>query len=118
MRTVNADKLRNAFADSAIVQTIAFEKERGIYVRNESVYAFANLIGQMSAGDADERIFFETIKIDGPLAIAWTSYVFYYKGNLSHCGVNSFQLLRINNAWKIQYLIDTRRKSGCNISAK
>jgi hypothetical protein len=62
---------------------------------------------------ADERITFETIKIDGPLAVAWTPYKFYYEGKFSHCGVNSFQLVRLNGAWKIQYLIDTRRRTGC-----
>jgi len=62
---------------------------------------------------ADERIVFETIRIDGPLASVWTPYNFYYEGKFSHCGVNSFQLVKINGEWKIQYLIDTRRKQGC-----
>jgi len=53
------------------------------------------------------------VKIDGPLAIVWTPYKFYFNGKFSHCGVNSFQLVRFNGVWKIQYLIDTRRRAGC-----
>ncbi|HNA01067.1 MAG TPA: hypothetical protein PLN49_09415, partial [Ferruginibacter sp.] len=62
---------------------------------------------------ADERITFDVVRVDGALAIAWTPYKFYFNGKFSHCGVNSFQLVRFNGEWKIQYLIDTRRKAGC-----
>ncbi|HEY4150385.1 MAG TPA: hypothetical protein VGM41_15710, partial [Chitinophagaceae bacterium] len=58
----------------------------------------------------DERIQFETIRIDGALAIVWAPYQFFYNGKLNHCGADSFQLVRSNGKWKIQYLIDTRRK--------
>lgn len=100
--------LRSAFADSAILQSIG---PRGI--ENESVADFAAGISKITPGDADERITFDLVKIDGPLAIAWTPYQFWYKGKFSHCGVDSYQLVRIKGEWKIQYLIDTRRKAGC-----
>jgi hypothetical protein len=61
----------------------------------------------------DERIRFDVIRIDGALAIVWALYQFYYKGKFSHCGADSFQLVRINGKWKIQYLVDTRRSRGC-----
>lgn len=116
MKYANAEMIRNSFADSAILQTIVFDKTKGTMVKNENVSEFAEFISKTVAGEADEKITFETVKIDGPLAVVWTPYLFYYKGNFSHCGVNSFQMVRINNKWKIQYLIDTRRKSGCGIA--
>ena len=61
----------------------------------------------------DERISFETVKVDGDLAIAWTPYKFYLGDQFSHCGVNSFQLVKLEGVWRIQYLIDTRRRQGC-----
>lgn len=61
----------------------------------------------------DERLLDYTIKVDGTMANAWTPYEFWYNGNFSHCGVNSFQLFNDNGTWKIMYLIDTRRKKGC-----
>ncbi|HEX7847836.1 MAG TPA: nuclear transport factor 2 family protein [Chitinophagaceae bacterium] len=105
--------VKNCFADSAVLQTIGRNKEGAIVVRNEMVEDFAKSLSGIPKGAADERISFETVKIDGPLAIAWTPYNFYYDGKFSHCGVNSFQLVRLNGEWKIQYLIDTRRKQGC-----
>ena len=82
-------------------------------VRTESPAGFIEQISKATPGSLDERISFETVKVDGPLAIAWTPYSFYYNGQFSHCGVNSFQLVRFNGIWKIQYIIDTRRKTGC-----
>ena len=113
MKTSDAAKIQNAFADSAVLQTIANSKEGKLLIKNESVKDFAESISKISRGDADERIQFETIKIDGPLASVWTPYKFYFKGQFSHCGVDSYQLVRINGQWKIQYLIDTRRKQPC-----
>jgi len=113
MRNIDGAKLKDAFADSAILQTIARTKEGGIRIVNESIDNFVKSISRLPKDSADERISFETIKIDGPLASAWTPYKFYYASKFSHCGANSFQLVRINGRWKIQYLIDTRRRLGC-----
>jgi hypothetical protein len=113
MRTADAALLKSSFADSMVLQTISKSKEGKLVVINENSLDFIDFVSKESPGNADERIIFETVKVDGPLAIAWTPYNFYYKGQFSHCGVNSFQLVRFNGEWKIQYLIDTRRKQGC-----
>jgi hypothetical protein len=113
MKGANAAMLKEAFADSAVLQTIRRKQDGTFFVQNEKVSDFVEQIGKAKKDSLDERITFETIKIDGPLAIVWTPYKFYYAGNFSHCGVNSFQLVRINGRWKIQFLIDTRRRQGC-----
>lgn len=113
MKQSDTAMLRSCFADSMVLQTITRNKEGKLVVLDEQPQSFINSIAGIKAGDADERISFETVKTDGPLAIAWTPYNFYYKGQFSHCGVNSFQLVRFSGEWKIQYLIDTRRRQGC-----
>lgn len=113
MKNADPAKVKAAFADSSVLQTIAITKEGKQVVRTETVNAFAAFVGTVKVNDADERIQFESIKIDGPLASVWTPYKFYYKGQFSHCGVNSFQMIREKGQWKIQYIIDTRRKQGC-----
>ena len=114
MKNSDAALVKSAFADSAILQTITHDKNGTVKVKNEMIGTFADFIGKQQEGAADERIVFDVIKIDGPLAIAWTTYNFYFNGIFSHCGVNSFQLVKLNGDWKIQYLIDTRRRKGCN----
>lgn len=114
MKNADPSAIKNAFADSAILQTIINGANGKITVRTEPVAAFENSISKLAKGAADERIEFGSVKVDGALASVWTPYKFYYNGNFSHCGANSFQLIRVNGSWKIQYLIDTRRRQGCN----
>ena len=113
MKNADGTGLKNCFSDSILFQTIARNKEGAMVVRTESPAGFIDQSSKATPGSLDERISFETVKVDGPLAIAWTPYSFYYNGQFSHCGVNSFQLVRFNGIWKIQYIIDTRRKQGC-----
>lgn len=113
MRNGDAASFKSVFADKVIMQIISRNKEGKTIVRDEDINEFAEVVGKMKKDSADERISFETIKIDGLLAIVWTPYNFYLNGAFSHCGVNSFQLVKLDGAWKIQYLIDTRRRAGC-----
>lgn len=112
MKNADSALLVSGFADSAILQTI-IDKNGKVEVKTESVADFARQVAKMEKNILDERIQFDAIRIDGALAIVWAPYQFYYKGKFSHCGVDSFQLIRINGKWKIQYLIDTRRKEDC-----
>ncbi|MEJ6791167.1 MAG: nuclear transport factor 2 family protein [Lacinutrix sp.] len=59
--------------------------------------------------DFQEKILSCNIQVDGNMANAWTDYQFWFNGQFSHCGVNSFQLIKENKTWKIFYLVDTRR---------
>ena len=109
MKSADSLGVKNAFSGSAIMQTFGKNQE----IRTDKVDDFAKQVGASQAGDLDERFTISKILIDGNMASVWVPYQFYYKGNFSHCGVNSFQLAKINNEWKIQYIIDTRRKDNC-----
>ncbi len=113
MKNADSVALKNAFSETAVLQTISRSKEGETVVRTEVIREFVSFVGKTTKGDADEQISFGAVHIDGALASVWTPYQFYYKGTFSHCGVNSFQLVRIKGLWKIQYIIDTRRKDNC-----
>ena len=117
MKNADAATIRRSFADSAILQTITANATGKTVARLESVDDFATHVGKMAAGDADERISFGSVRVDGPLAIVWAPYSFFYKGKFSHCGVDSFQLILVDGIWKIVYVIDTRRKNACPVGA-
>ena len=109
MKSADTAVIKFVFAENAILQTIT----KNNVVRTEKISDFLLSFSKLSKDDADERISFEPIYIDGNLASVFTPYEFYYKGKFSHCGANSFQMVKQNNIWKIQYLIDTRR-TNCN----
>lgn len=106
MKSADSLGVINAFSGSAIMQTFGKNQE----IRTDKVEDFAKQVGASQSGDLDERFTISKILVDGNMASVWVPYQFYYKGNFSHCGVNSFQLAKINSEWKIQYIIDTRRK--------
>ena len=114
MRKSDSTLMRTAFNPQAILQTIVKTKAGTTEVRSTDLNLFIKSIAKPHAEIYDERIVFTKILIDDALASVWTDYQFYIGDKFSHCGVNSFQLVRINGQWKIQYLIDPRRKDNCN----
>jgi hypothetical protein len=113
MKNADSAQLVAAFDDSAVLQTILADSTGQTKARSYPVTQFASAIGKLPKGAADEQIYIETLKIDGPLAVVWAPYHFYYNGTLLHCGVDSFQLIRVNGVWKILYIVDTRKKGAC-----
>lgn len=143
MRTSDSTLIRKAFATKSIMQTIATGRDGKASVRSESVDAFIKGVTAPHPEQYDERIVFTKVLIDANLASVWTDYKFYVGDNhqeppaskndkaaidssitnkkqneiqwkFSHCGVNSFQLFKTEEGWKIIYIIDTRRKDKCN----
>ncbi|WP_113663738.1 nuclear transport factor 2 family protein [Pedobacter nanyangensis] len=114
MRRSDSTLMRSAFNQGAILQTIVKTKVGATEVRSTDLNLFVQSIAKPHPLVYDERIVFTKILIDGELASVWTDYQFYIGDKFSHCGVNSFQLVKYGNDWKIVYLIDTRRKDHCN----
>ena len=80
-----------------------------------SVTPFQKFIDFLTASQNKwlERIWNPKVLQHGTIAVVWGDYDFHLNNKFSHCGVDSFQLVKINGEWKIQYLIDTRRRQGC-----
>lgn len=105
--------IKSVLADQAVFHTIISNPAATDKIVQQPIQEFLNFTAQLQKGDAVEKISFQTILTDGDLAMAWTPYQFYYKNKFSHCGVNAFQLVKNGDAWKIVYIIDTRRKNNC-----
>ena len=115
INTSNGISIMDCFADTNSNYQTIFRGVKGEpEVKYENIREFAHIIGVQPPNFANEVISFDVVKVDGPLASVWTSYRFYLGGKLHHCGVNSFQLVRLGGGrWKIQYLIDTRHTDRC-----
>jgi len=114
MKSSDTSLIRSVFSDKSILQTVIKNREGKVSIVNEPLDSFLTAIIKPHTEPYDERIIFDVVKIDGDLAMIWAPYKFYVGDKFSHCGVNSFQLVKIKSEWKIQYLIDTRRRDGCN----
>ena len=113
MRAGDSSMVHSVMMDTVIMQTIAANRQGKIVLSEGSLQNFLNSVGTPHKDVYDERILDYEIKIDGPMASAWTPYEFYVGERFSHCGVNSFQLMKTDEGWKMIYLVDTRRRQGC-----
>jgi len=113
MRKSDTLLIKTTLAPTIVFQTIIQKKDSSTRVATEDVQEFLTVISKPHMQIYDERITFDDIKIDGALAMVWAPYKFYVGEQFSHCGVDAFQLVKLNGEWKIQYIIDTRRKEAC-----
>ncbi len=106
--------IKSVVSDNIVLQTMGVDKEGNNRMRTDPFDGFMSSI--LSIPDSvqyrEELLDFK-IRVDGPMAHAWTPYKFWINGELSHCGVNSFQLFNDGKTWQIIYLVDTRRRKGC-----
>jgi hypothetical protein len=60
-----------------------------------------------------ERIWNPDVKVHGPIATVWTPYDFWIDGKFSHCGIDSFDMIKVEGQWKIaggMYTVETNCK--------
>lgn len=60
-----------------------------------------------------ERMWSPEVRIDGDLATLRAPYDFQLGRRFSHCGVDAFQLVRQDGAWRIAALSYTMQREGC-----
>ncbi|TPG38678.1 hypothetical protein EAH79_15810 [Sphingomonas koreensis] len=66
-----------------------------------------------SAQQFEERLTDPAVEVDGDIAMAWSPYVFYLDGKAHHCGMDHFDLIRENDAWKVLNVTWSQRTTGC-----
>ena len=103
LRAKNADGVRALF--TAEGQFVAVDKPRngkGISTRRVfTAEAFAKMVGEAKA-EYIEKMPDKEVQIFGDFALVTGRYTFYVGEKFSHCGVNSFHLVRTADAgWKI-----------------
>ncbi|MEM1001638.1 MAG: nuclear transport factor 2 family protein [Bacteroidota bacterium] len=107
--------LKSMAKGNIMMQSISLNKEGKSVLSQNDYNQFVKSIGSIPKDRKfEEKLLDFTIKVDGSMANAWTPYEFWFDGQMSHCGVNSFQLIKDDGSWKIIYLVDTRRREGCN----
>lgn len=63
-----------------------------------------------------ERMWNPIILYRGDLAVAWTTYDFHKEGEFSHCGAETFNLIRIDNKWLVADWAFTIEPNNCEES--
>ena len=49
----------------------------------------------------------------GSIAVVWTPYEFWTDGKTSHCGIDVFEMMKDQGAWKIANMMWTVEPDAC-----
>ncbi|WP_396151870.1 nuclear transport factor 2 family protein [Flavobacterium sp.] len=102
--------LKKVCSENLVLHSIS-ESEKGSQFSVEKAANFYKSIATIPLSiKFEEKILSFKVQVDGAMAHVWTPYEFYVNDKLSHSGVNSFQLFKENDGWKVVYILDTRRK--------
>jgi len=122
MTPVNAMFDGLARRDSAIIlaamrpdatAVVAAEKADGTRsVRRMTATEFASGV-KPGPEKFEERLSDPAIEIDGDIAMVWGPYTFLIDGKVHHCGVDHFDLVRENGAWKVANITWSSRTTEC-----
>ncbi|HLA96306.1 MAG TPA: hypothetical protein VK612_11340 [Pyrinomonadaceae bacterium] len=103
MKEKSAEKIRSLFTPEG--QLVAIDKPRtGDGVSKTRVFTadlFAKNIAGAKGGDFIEKMPSKDVRIDGDLAMVSGRYTFYVGDKFSHCGMNTFHLVKTEAGWKI-----------------
>ena len=93
--------------------TVAIEQADG--TRAVSHMAWSDFASHLKPGPEryEERLTDPAIEVDGDIAMVWSPYTFLIDGKVHHCGIDHFDLVRENNAWKILNITWSQRTTGC-----
>ena len=65
-----------------------------------------------------EEMYDPKVEVHGDWAMVWGRYVFFNGDKLSHCGINQFNLVRIEGTWKIANGASTIDPGDCTEKEK
>ncbi len=60
-----------------------------------------------------ERFWDPKVLLHGRMAVVWTPYDLYIDGKFSHCGIDSFSLLKTQEGWKITGIVFSMEPENC-----
>ena len=113
MRRGDSTAVRRTLVPAAVFHAFGNQPNQPTKLEIESINGFLKSVGTPHPEIWDERVQFERVLIDANLASVWAPYEFYLGSKFSHCGYDSFQLVKLADSWKIAHVIDTRRKEKC-----
>jgi hypothetical protein len=114
MHQSDTSAIAGTLAQNCSLKSISVSNNGQTKVSTETTKGFLEQVAKLKGNKLEERLLDYHIKIDGPMAMAWTPYQFYFDEKLHHCGVNMFTLVLEDTTWHILSITDTRRRQPCN----
>lgn len=93
-----------------ISTSMGTDDEQRIRIQN-----YSQLLNNLSSEGPTllERYWDPTVLIQRDIAVFWAPYDFHVNGEFSHCGIDSFQLIKRDDRWLLTNLSWTVERTGC-----
>lgn len=117
MRTRDTTLMRAQFHPEAPMRSAVYTRGANgpvAAIEADGLQDWLTSVGGAPAGTLlDERLGPPSVQVDGNLASVWVYYEFYLGDRFSHCGADLFTLGRTADGWKVIFVADSRRRTGC-----
>lgn len=114
MRTKDTAAMRQVFDSAGVLVGMRPGRDGGVpRVQRITAAQFAAFVAGDKRPEWIERAWSPEVRVSGTLATVWAEYDFHFGQTFSHCGVDSVQLLKTAEGWKIMSIADTYVKEGC-----
>ncbi len=120
MKAKKPDVIKSLFIEGG--HLVAIQKPRSgngdSSIRNFTIDGFAKMFSQPGGPELIEKMPEKDVRIEGDMAVVAGRYTFYVGKKLSHCGMNTFNLARVNGTWKIANAATTIEPTSCEKDMK
>lgn len=104
-----------AAAKALLLEDVTFTAQRtrpdGVKLGRVPGKAFAE--GLTGPDVLDERMWDPVVTRRGTIAVVWAPYEFLLNGKTTHCGIDVFDMVKVDGAWKIAHLMWTQEPDAC-----
>ena len=114
MRASDGEMLQTLITDDITLHTVTQSEGETVKVATD-MNRFLESVSNAPTGLLNEQLTSLEVYTDGDLGTAWMKYNFFRGDEFSHCGVNSMNLIRTSDGWKIFSIVDTRKTGNCNV---
>ena len=111
MQAADGERLRTVLTPSGMIFGYR-QWADGIQLTTSSHHEFIDGL-VTSEREFIERFWDPQVLIHDHMATVWTPYDLWIDGAFSHCGIDSFQLVKADDRWKIAGILYSVEREGC-----
>lgn len=107
----DAAAMQAALLPDAMLTAQRFQADGKISLSRRTGAAFVE--GAKGQAGLSERMWDPVVMRRGPIAMVWAPYEFQLAGKTTHCGVDVFDMVKVDGTWKIAHLMWTQEPHAC-----
>lgn len=111
MAAHDAGMIRGAMTDDARLTRVRGDQPAATVAAEQFVHGIEGNQSRLL-----ERMWEPKVMVSGRLAAVWAPYDFHSDGKLTHCGIDSFLMVKTPDGWKISSIAYTVVTEGCAAS--